>query len=185
MTPAVLDPDKSLTTRRYTPQQRKQGFEAIVLSGGNCRRAERLLGATTGKAISHGTLAQWKRKYPEDYHAVSKELEPRMAEEMARKQDELIFEAGELEGEAVAILRQRLKQGDVETKDAANIAHKAAIQGGIHIDKAQLLRSKPTQIVQQSPDEVLRKLTAAVKGQKPKQVENIEGSAEEIESPPA
>lgn len=143
----------------FTDQEIDMGLTAYAICSGKMKRAAELVKQQAGLDIPYETIRSWaQRTHPDRYERIRAEVAPKLQQQMADTHQALAHTAAELEAQAVEKLETRLKTGEVEDRDLANIFKSAAIAGGIHVEKAQLLNDRPTQIVQRSASEVLRKL---------------------------
>jgi len=142
----------------YTDQEIDAGLTAFAICSGHRKKAAELV-KTQGFEIPAETIREWaNRTHPDRYDRIRTKIAPKLQQQMADTHQALAGTAAELEARVVEKLETRLETGDVEDRDLANIFKSAAIAGGIHVEKAQLLNDRPTQIVQRSASEVLRKL---------------------------
>jgi hypothetical protein len=156
---AVAEKSKRSNRKDYTDQEIDMGLTAYAITSGKQKRAAELVKEQAGLDIPHETIRSWaQRTHPDRYERIRTEVAPKLQQQMADTHQALAHTAAELEARAVEKLETRLKTGEVEDRDLANIFKSAAIAGGIHVEKAQLLNDRPTQIVQRSASEVLRKL---------------------------
>lgn len=144
--------------RDYTDQEINAGLTAMAICSGHRERAHKLLKAE-GITVPATTLSDWtKRSRQDQYERIRQEIAPKIQAQMADTQQALAQDAAELEAKALIMLHQQMDSGALEAKDAANIYKNAGIIGAVHVDKAQLLNERPTQIVQRDLSETLREL---------------------------
>jgi hypothetical protein len=158
MSKTAVEKKKHPHRKDYTDQEVEAGLTALALCSGHRERAAELV-KETGLEIPAETIRSWaNRTRVEDYARIREQVAPRLQAELAEVHEALATGAAELEAKTINRLDQRLDQGDVEDKDLANILKNLAIAGGVHVDKAQLLKNLPTVIVKRDASEVLRKL---------------------------
>ena len=144
----------------YTEQEIDAALRAYVICSGHRDRASKLL-SEEGMEISPKTLYYWANtSRVEQYERLRQEIAPRIQAQMADTHQALAQSAADIEAQAVGRLRERLNSGDMEDRDLINLHKNAAIAGAVHVDKAQLLNDRPTQIIQRDASEVLRALKA-------------------------
>lgn len=146
----------------YTDAEVEAGLVALALCSGHRERAAVLV-KQEGLDIPPETIRSWATKSRvEDYARIREQVAPRLQAELAEVHMALADGAATLEAKTINRLDERLTQGDVEDKDLANILKSTAVAGGIHVEKAQLLKNLPTQIVKRDASEVLQELQAAM-----------------------
>lgn len=148
-------------TRHYDEAHVQAGLTQIALNAGNHRNAHKAL-AAMGYHIPPGTLEDWKnRTHADRYQQVRDELVPQVHARIAEECEDNARLAAEIEALALEATRQQLATGDL--KDASSAARNMATVRGINIDKASLLRGRPTSIVEtRDATEVLRSLAAQI-----------------------
>jgi hypothetical protein len=140
---------------RYTEEEIERGLEALAVCGGSTRRASREL-AARGLEIPHPTLQDWKTLHADRYQRMRDEVVPRIHGKLAEESEDLAREYGEVEREAIAILRERLPE--LRPHEGGNALRNLATSRAISIDKASVLRGRPTRITEhRSADEILEK----------------------------
>ncbi len=143
----------------YTDAEIDAGLTAFALVSGHRKKAARLVKEQLGYEIPAETIRSWAQRYHADrYQRIRDEVAPKLQIQMADTHQGLASLAANIEAQAAEELDKRLKQGDVENKDLANIYKNAAIVSGIHTEKAELLNGRPTSRPQQGADEILRRL---------------------------
>jgi hypothetical protein len=161
--------------KNYTDLEIDAGLTAYAICSGRMKLAAALVKEQSGMEIPAETIRSWaSRSYPDRYQRIRLEVAPKLQTQMADTHQALAQTAAEMEAEAVEKLQARIKQGDVEDKDLANIYKATAIAGGIHTEKAELLNGRPTQRKERTAAEVLRGLQG-------KGVMVLEERAEEVE----
>jgi len=171
-------PKKRALRRNYTDQEIEIALTALAICSGQRRRAAELVKETHDLEIPPETIRDWrKHTHTDRYERIRQEIAPQLEAQLADAHQALADNAAKLEAKTIERPDERLKAGDVEDKDLANILKNSAIAGGIHVEKARLLNDRPTQIVKKELPEVLR----ALKG-KGLDVEVIE--AEVVEEKP-
>lgn len=150
-----------------TPANVERGLQTLALLGSPTKAAEE-----TG--IPEATLRRWaKDTHAARYHAIREQVMPRIHAEIAAESEDLARLWGQLERKGVEDLHETWDQLKTPEKSAA--LRNATVSRGISIDKASLLRGKPTSIVEnRTPDELLRKLASS------QVADVIDGEAEDI-----
>jgi hypothetical protein len=142
---------------RYTDYEKDAGLTALAVCSGQRNKAAETLKAETGIEISPTTLKRWAEKdETERYLRIQAELGPVMRARLADLHQTLAEKSGEIEHEALELLRAKLPE--MEGRDLTTAARNAAVQTGIHTEKTQLLTGQPTQIVKRDISEVARAL---------------------------
>jgi len=158
---------------RHSDDEVNLALKLIVLNGGRLKNAAEQL-QDEGFAIHRNTLRDWRDKaFPRRFAQIRHELAPQVTEDIAARSLERALEADAAEQEYIKAAVDRL--GEVDATHLAKNALALANAKANNIHSAQLLRDKPTQIVEtRNPEEmvaVLERLGVAERD-KPKQVEN-------------
>lgn len=146
----------------------------LAICGGSGRRAQKELLEHHGIETSNEALYKWKR-YPR-YERIRAELAPKLQEQVAQQCEDAANRAHEVETN----LLERLATADIDDKDLAKSLKFVTDSKGTNIDKAALLRGRPTQITEhRDATSLIRKLQA-------QGVVTVEGTAREPNNnPPA
>ena len=166
-----LAPRPRKSASHYTEEEIYRGLAEVALCAGNTHRAARQLSAQ-GMAIPRGTLEKWaNRQHVDRYARVREELLPKIHAQIAADCEELAALGAQLERETLEKYREELP--NLRASEAASAVRNIATSKAINVDKATLLRNRPTQIVEhRDASELIRKLEA---------VGVIEGSVSEID----
>ena len=160
--------------RRYVEEDIERGLTMLALCGGNWRRAgERL--REQGFDIPPKTLESWKRQtHTQRYEETRARLLPRIQEKIAAEAEDLAIAYAETERQAL----EAFDLSSLSPKDAAGAIRNLATAKAINVDKAQLMRGNPTQIVEKrDAGEILSKLKS--------RIGSVDVESEEITDAPA
>lgn len=173
-----LVPPEPRSRGRYSAEEIERGLAELAVCSGSAKSAARELEAK-GLKIPASTLEGWKRTHADRYAVVRLEVVPRIHSKMAEECEDLAIEYGQVEREIIERFREELP--NLKAGEAANAMRNAATSKAIAVDKASLLRGKPTSRVEhRGVEETIRKLV----GQGVIEVEyDVDGTAEEL--PPA
>lgn len=131
-------------------------LKVLVLCGGECKKAERQLEAE-GRKVNRTTLQQWRDyEFPRRYAELRSTLGRDVSEEMAGRALERALQADEATQAYIAKAVERLNE--VEPNHLAKNAYALANAMGTNVDRAQLLRSQPTEIVKLDVNEAISRL---------------------------
>jgi hypothetical protein len=131
---------------KYTDEEVERGLREIALHSGNTARAARAL-QSRGITVSRSALELWKnRQHPARYAQIVEEVLPEVYGKLARESEELAQRYAEAEAETLERFREQLP--DLKPSDVSTAIRNFAVSRGISIDKAQLLRGRPTAIVE-------------------------------------
>jgi len=134
--------------RRYTDEEVLKGLAIYALMSGAAAKVEPMLQEQGLGHVPLDTVREWAyRSRREDYQRVKGEVDQHVRARLADTHLSLAHAASELEAKAVTQLHNRLDEEQLDAKDLANILKSAAIAGGVHTDKSQVLAGKPTSIV--------------------------------------
>ncbi len=163
---------------KYSEEDIERGLHALALSGGNASRAQRQLKAE-GLTIPASTLEGWRKNTHADrYATIRYQVIPQIHAKLAEESEDLAAEYAKLELETIARFRKELP--NLKASEAAGAARNIATSRAIAVDKASLLRGRPTTIVEhKTVEESLRKLAALGVID----VDYVDGTADEL--PPA
>jgi len=158
----ALEPGPRKYKAHYTDQERQLGLTALAVCSGRRDRAHDLL-KEQEVDIPAKTLYHWATKdHVDEYQRIRLEIAPKLQAQLADAHQALATDAASLEAKTIQKLDERLNSGEVEDKNLANIFKAAAIAGGVHVDKAQLLNDKPTAIVKRDPAEIIKEFKSRV-----------------------
>lgn len=163
MSQAVAEKPKKRHPHRkdYTDQEIDAALSALAICSGHLDKAHALLKDEIGYHVPRDTIRYWSRtSRVERYERIRQQVSAQLQAQMADTHQRLAEGAAELEAKTIERLNERLNTAQVEDKDLANILKNSALSSGIHVDKAQLLNNRPTQIVERPASEVLRALQA-------------------------
>lgn len=127
--------------------------------------------------ISATTLTKWRDEtHSNRYDEIRARMLPRLQQKMTEEAEYLAIREADLAHELLDRVESGI--GSLTAKDAALALVKVETAKAINVDKSQLLRGNPTQIVEKrDPEEILRSLAKRF----PQLV--VEGTAEELPSP--
>jgi hypothetical protein len=178
----ALDMPRTTGATTFDLEDREAGMLAIILHGGSCLKAAAAIEQQTGRRkIPVSTLRLWKTQHADRYRELQLEVAPKVADVIAAEAEETAILAAE--GERLAIQRTIETIDELPAKDAAGAARNMAVVKGIQIEKAGLLRGRPTSIVEsRSPDAILtsiaKKLGFSVDSTAVEEPEQIEESTD-------
>lgn len=169
---ATQPPKKRARSPRYTPEEIERGLHAVALAGGNASRAHDELKAQ-GLAVSRQTLHKWATELHADrYEHVRLEVLPRIYGKIAQETEDLTRRYAKAEHKTLDRYEEELP--NLKAGEVASALRNLATSRGISTDKANVLRDRPTAIVEhKSASEILRRLT---------EIGVIDGTAEELPS---
>ncbi len=123
----------------YTAPRIEEGLRALAMVSGNCEKASRLTG------IPPKTLRNWRNdQHTERYAAIQAELQPTILADIAEHSEQLARRAAELEGELIEDLAAN--KGKLTPNETAGALRNVSTAKAINVDKALLLRGRPTSI---------------------------------------
>ena len=125
--------------------------------------------------VPHQTLALWvTSSHVGRYEHIRSEVVPRVYAKLAQEAEDLARKYAEAEQATLDRYEEELP--NLKAGEVANALRNLATSRGISTDKANVLRNRPTQIVERrSSSEILRRLA---------EIGVIEGTAEEIRELP-
>jgi hypothetical protein len=145
---------------RFTEDDVNAGLKTLILHGGNVKQTVEALGEE-GVLVKNAELRYWRDvAFPTRYYALRKELSAEVGEEVAGRAMEKAIVADD--AESLFIEKAVEKADDISPDRLTAAARDMSQVKAQNIEKAQLLRNKPTQI-QETRDtaellNVLRKL---------------------------
>jgi len=127
-----------------------RGLVYLALNYGKARKASRAMKEDGLDPIPAATLDYWKKvSHCERYEQLRQEMEQRRDLNAAERMDALVNKALDLEEK---ILDQTAKGiGQIAPRDLPNAYKNLAIGSGVLQDKSNIIRNKPTEIVQRGP----------------------------------
>lgn len=166
-----------------TPEEVKLGLTTLAIHAGNSRRAHAFLleNFPEVKWPKHeATLREWAhKKFPTEYAQICEDELPKRYAAIADQSEALALEYGRLEEEAMEHVRAAIPE--LSPRDIGGFIRNLATARAIHVDKASMVRGRPTEIREdKSFTELLRGLSQFA-GIVKVNAEAIEGSAKEIE----
>lgn len=166
---------------QHTDDEVTLAFKLLTLSGGNLKETSRQL-AAEGFKIHRNTLRSWRdRSFPRRYAEVRRELGKEVSEEIAGRALERALEYDE--AEKLYVQEAIKKLPFVDPNHLAKNALSLASAKSHSIQNAQLLRDKPTAIVETKGVDELVAVLERTGVAKKVDVEVIDGDAEEVEEP--
>lgn len=131
---------------RYTEREVENALKIVVFYGGQASAAAAFL-AEEGVSIDAKTLSHWRdRAFPRLYLRLRRELSREVGEEIAGRAMERALQADN--AEKLYIEAAANKVNHVEPNHLAKNVLALANAKGQNIEKAQLLRHEPTQIIE-------------------------------------
>jgi hypothetical protein len=152
------DPSESRPQRKrgeaYSEEEIERGLVEVAMCAGNTRRAHRQLEAR-GLTIPRETLKDWTtRHHLARYEEVRLEVLPRVHAKLAQESEDLAREYAA--AEHAALDRFRAELPNLRAADAASAVRNLATSRGISLDKAHVLRGRPSSIVERrDPAEIV------------------------------
>jgi len=152
-----------MSRSKYTALEVEQGLHAVALSSGNIPRALKLL-AEQDAEIPESTLREWVGKtHAERYSRVCDEVLPRVYGAMAQQSEDAAMRLAEVEtqlAERMSEESDNLKAGEV-----AGALRNVTVAKAVNVDKASLIRGRPTAITERrDASELLRSLASRFSG---------------------
>lgn len=138
----------------FTSDEIERGLAALVMADGNASRAAKDLAAAGGIRIAQRTLSEWKTTKADQLEDVRARLVPQLEEMRAQRLEALATTAAEVTNQALERMRETM--GELSVKEIPGAARNAATVLGITTEKAQLLRQRPTAVVQHDHSAALR-----------------------------
>jgi hypothetical protein len=138
---------------RWAEEDIEHGLQACVIAGGNTRRAEQLLVEASYARIPRRTLRAWiANQHVARYRELQRDMRAEVAACRGDTHDALSEAYARLEWQLLDRLEGKVDE--IPAGQLANSANRLAIGGAVHVDKARLFRSEPTEIrqVQSLPD---------------------------------
>lgn len=142
---------------RYSEEEIERGLLTIALVAGNTRRAARELKAQ-GHPVPRTTLSSWQDIHADRLAELRRDVVPQIQARMAQQSEDLAER--QVEAQHKAIDRFLIKVAELGPRDAASAVRDMAVSRAVNIDKAQLLRGQPTEIVQHDVQADIRALVA-------------------------
>jgi transposase-like protein len=147
--------------RRYSPEEIERGLTALILAGSSREASE-----VTG--IQADTLRDWKRKHPEQYQRLMRDLEPTVVQKIAGESEQLV---NRIFGLQRATLNQyEATMHELKPAEAAAASRNLATTSALYVDKhSSPLRERPSHVQQGSDVEALMMRMARLLGHEPPQ----------------
>lgn len=131
------------TKRSYTEAEVEKGLQVLALCNGNRRLAAKQL-EDDGAPIPADTLRYWMENRPDDYDRIKARVLPAMQEMIAEGTEAIALKLIDLEAKAIEQLDDKI--AELKPAEAAGALRNISTSKGINVDKAQLLRGRPTSI---------------------------------------
>ena len=143
---------KKRRSSNFTDGQITEALTVLALCSGNKRKASERTG------ISCSTLAQWKSKqYPDEYKRIVEKELPRVYGEIAERCEDLALTESAIEEELA--LKLQAEMHEMKPSDVSTALRNMAVAKAVNIDKASLVRGRPTAITERrDASELLRSL---------------------------
>ena len=134
------------TGSQYTDAEIEAALTAVALCSGNTRRAAGLLEESEDACtVPRGTLENWIRyKHTHRYEQITEEILPTVYAEIAQKSEDLA--ARMVKAEEALMDRVNEKAGELKGHEAASALRNVSTAKAINIDKASIIRGRPTEI---------------------------------------
>jgi hypothetical protein len=137
-----LDPPRHVS--RYTDAETELGLRALAIASGNARKASSLL-ARQNIEIPRTTLQMWAHElYRERYRQIKRDVMPAIYERIAEHSERIVEDLGDLEDRLVQQMREQASE--LSPRDTAGALRNVSVSKAINIDKASLVRGRPTEI---------------------------------------
>ncbi len=144
-TPSTQAVTERGATLRHTEAEVDLALRLLALSGGELTQTSKQLKAE-GISITRQSLRKWRDVcFPRRYHMVRQELGRDVGEEMAGRAMERALQADEAQSRYIEEAIKKLDQVEPEHLAKKNALALAQAMG-ISVEKAQLLRDRPTEI---------------------------------------
>lgn len=154
----------------------ERGLLALAHSSGNAKAALRFLKADKRNKFIFGerALYAWRQRYPDRYEELRREVTPQVREQAAEEHMEMAAALTEANRKMV---KRTIKEVDqIPARDLPTANRNLSVAAATEIDKAEMLRDRPTIRVQHELTGILAEL-------KSQGVEFIDGEAVEEELP--
>jgi hypothetical protein len=137
-----LDPARHAS--RYTDSEIELGLRAMAIASGNARKASTLL-RRQGIKIPRTTLQVWATDLHVDrYRRIQREEMPAIYDRIAERSERIVDDLGELEAQLVEQMREQAP--DLSPRDTASTLRNVTVAKAVNIDKASVIRGRPTEI---------------------------------------
>jgi hypothetical protein len=160
----------------YTEEVHSEALMMLALCRGNAEEAHRRLKERGNRTPDASTLSRWKIRDAERYEEIRTEISHKLVGEVANQAEQIMLEAGELELEIIARMRDEL--ANLKPSDLSSALRNLSTTKALNNDKiASPIRGRPTVIhSDRTADEILR----ALKHLEPGLI--VDGTAEESPS---
>lgn len=130
----------------YTSEEIERGLSAVALTQGNTRRAAAAL-KQAGLPIPRTTLQEWVTNTHRDRYAViANEELPHVYNRIAEGNEALAERLLKIEDQAAGKLEHALKADDLSPNEISTSLRNLSVSKGIAVDKASVIRGRPTEI---------------------------------------
>jgi hypothetical protein len=148
---------------RYSDAQIELGLRALAIASGNARKATALL-AKQGVSIPRTTLQMWANQlYVERYRQIKREVMPAIYDRIAERSEQIADDLADLEGQLAEQMRRQAPE--LSPRDTAGALRNVSVAKAVNIDKATVIRGRPTEITAHvDVTEVLKNLSERFKG---------------------
>jgi hypothetical protein len=164
----------------YTEAEIEEGLTAVAFCSGNTRRAARELQATGTRAIPRDTLNNWVRgKHRARYERIVEEILPTIYAGIAQRSEDLATRMAEVEEELLE--RVKARADELKPHEAASSLRNVTVAKAVNIDKAGLIRGRPTEIGEERTLVEVARALERFEGIVKINTEVLEGTAEEVE----
>jgi hypothetical protein len=143
----------------YTDEEIERGLDAVAICSGNTRRAAALL-KRQGLPIPRSTLRSWAAElHAYRYQQIHHERLPAIYERIAERSEALAEDAADLEDQLLRQVKANAK--GLRADQAAGALRNVSVAKAVNIDKASVIRGRPTEITAHADvSELLKGLTA-------------------------
>jgi uncharacterized Ntn-hydrolase superfamily protein len=142
--------------RRCTDEEIDRGLTAVALCSGNSERAARAL-ADQGWQIDARTLRKWRGAHANRYEQLQAGVLPAVYGRIAERAENIAERLADLEEDAADRVAELLP--DMKAGEAAGALRNVSVSKAVNIDKASVVRGRPTEIREdRSIEQTLRAL---------------------------
>ena len=129
---------------RYSEAEIELGLRSLAIVSGNARKASALL-RRQDVEIPRTTLQLWASDlYAERYAQIKRELMPAIYDRIAERSENVVEDLADLEDQLVDQLRRQAPE--LAPRDTAGALRNVAVSKAVNIDKASVIRGRPTEI---------------------------------------
>lgn len=130
----------------FTEEEIQRGLLELAICGGSGAEAARRLKDQGHPRLTRQRLRDFARRYADRYAALRDQYVQQVFDRIATESEDLAIAYADAERQFLAIAVE--KKHEMSSGQAAGAAQRMAVSKGINIDKASIVRGRPTQVVQ-------------------------------------